>query len=882
MRVVTPYSANPAVGELSLQSFTVFPRPAITAVVPNTGPVEEVAIYGTNFGATQTELVWMMLGTKTLLVNSEYRFETPTMITGRARPQMAAAHVLAFTLMTSIQCPSLATPLAEFSFTVPTVVGATILLPAGGLVTITGTNFGSADYSTTGDAIAVTVEGLPCGFLRWVSGTEVQCRAPPGRGAFRNSTLRFAGHTVPFEVSYLPTFRLRKEAWPDGFPAVLVRSAEVRIEDYVVVDSPDEIAAVQVLENTNAVVFSNLPNFTWGAGGGGAANNVTLTYKASLSEVGTARLTVGVQTTKRGVVFTAPALLPEEEQQFTLTVDPYPPPSVTAAFPDSWSNCGGTYMTIYGSFLAETAADLQEVRVGPDACVRFDWLSAERVGCLRPKGSSGRFTVTSTVARTVYDKVAALNLVPTVRSLDPSWNHVLLETALTLRGENLGADAGDLVSVSLAGRPCGAVEWVSAGEVRCRLGAETRPAAAAVTVVSKVYCAGTTGSFEWLGPTVSAVEPASGVVAGGYVVTLLGERLGTPEAGSFSDVALGPVRCASASFLTATAVLCVAAPSVKASGLVATLRTAVGGAAASTALFAYTPNAPVITAVSPLVFVRSGGDPVTVYGSLWTYDETVPRQVYVGGVACQDTVWVSVNATVCLMPAYADVQDAGGQFGLFLPETDGVRGTPLQVTPTYYDVGVEFRWGLNRTNEDGEPLEVEVYLSVPCVLPVTVRLMVPDQTEARVVNSVTFESDSFDVPQTVTIVGVMDAWRDGDTEFGVVTLPTVSKDPYYDGNDPRDLTFVNGDSAPVITAVVPGLSFLAGRDVTIFGYNFDRNVSLDFSGVVVNNTDIVKILTRNAKWVPPANASGNATVEEMAAAAGVFRPEVQSPGAPAC
>lgn len=862
IRVITPYADNLATGVRTSTVYTVRPRPVVTSVTPLYGPIEDITIKGLNFGAAKADLISITLGGVPMVPNSDFTWINPTTISAVARNN-GTVGTFNFIVTTTTNCPSLPGPGTSFTFVSPNVTAVNIVTRNGGSITLSGYNFGSKAVVQGGVPPVVTVSGRPLNFPLWVNSNRITALASPGLGAFRNGTLKIGGFVVPFYLTYLPAFTLTRSMLP--FAPMVVRGPAASVSGFINIEAVDPIHSISISSLSNSIVLLSTPSFD---------SNRTLTYAPSTSKTGTAKATVVVKTISMGVIFTAPT--DPAGHSFELTVVPYPEPQITAVSPDSWSNCGGTTMTVWGQYLAETAADLRELLVGPSTCVVTTWVSDKEIRCLRPPGSSGRFTLTSTVGRSIYEKVATLTLAPIVASVDPAWNHAMMSTDLTVRGTNLGLDAADLKGVTLGTLVCATPVWVSGSEVRCKLPPLMRPGSLPITVDTVGFCSGTSGTFVWEPPVVTGVRPASDTILGGATVTIFGARLGSAMPNAFTAPTLAGQPCSlGLTFLTPTSIKCTTSPGgSKASGPVL-LTTAQGGLSLSTATFTFTPPVPSITAVAPTLFVRTGGDQVTVYGVLFIYQPDTPVAIFVGdGVPCTDPRRISQTSAVCSMPSFQDVADSGAPQGLFTPQIDGVMGPAFQATLSFFDKGIEFRWGSNMTNEDKGTVEVEVFLSLPPVDTVDVSLEVPNSAEARVVNRVvSFDTNTYDVPRTITIMGVMDARRDGFQDFDVITLPAVSTDPNFDRNNPLDFKLTNQDSKPVITAVKPRNSYLVGVPMTIFGYNFDRNLSLDFEGAVIRDRDITKIFTRNPLWVEPPpppkplNLSSNASSPAAAAAA---------------
>ena len=58
---------------------------------------------------------------------------------------------------------------------------------------------------------------------------------------------------------------------------------------------------------------------------------------------------------------------------------------------------------------------------------------------------------------------------------------------------------------------------------------------------------------------------------------------------------------------------------------------------------------------------------------------------------------------------------------------------------------------------------------------------------------VTFTTDNWDKPQTVTVTGVSDSVTDGNKLYTIVTSPAKSADPTFSGVDPSDVSVTNQD-----------------------------------------------------------------------------------------
>ncbi len=91
---------------------------------------------------------------------------------------------------------------------------------------------------------------------------------------------------------------------------------------------------------------------------------------------------------------------------------------------------------------------------------------------------------------------------------------------------------------------------------------------------------------------------------------------------------------------------------------------------------------------------------------------------------------------------------------------------------------------------------------------VTIDLSTSDDTEGTPSPAtLTFTTDNFAAPQTVTVTGVDDDLIDGNQIYMIVTGAASSSDPEYDGVDVADVTLTNvdNDSAGIIVTPTTGL-----------------------------------------------------------------------------
>ncbi len=126
-------------------------------------------------------------------------------------------------------------------------------------------------------------------------------------------------------------------------------------------------------------------------------------------------------------------------------------------------------------------------------------------------------------------------------------------------------------------------------------------------------------------------------------------------------------------------------------------------------------------------------------------------------------------------------------------------GAGVTVTPTT---------GL-ATDESGTTATFTVVLTAQPASDVTIAVSSSDTTEATAAPALlTFTNLNWNIPQTVTVTGVDDFIVDGPQPFTIVTGPTVSTDPGFNGLDVSDVNGINGDD-DIASIPVPGPGGLA-------------------------------------------------------------------------
>jgi len=116
------------------------------------------------------------------------------------------------------------------------------------------------------------------------------------------------------------------------------------------------------------------------------------------------------------------------------------------------------------------------------------------------------------------------------------------------------------------------------------------------------------------------------------------------------------------------------------------------------------------------------------------------------------------------------------------------------------------------TDEGGGSDTFTVVLDTSPGAEVTIALSSSDTGEGTVSpESLTFTSENWSTPQTVTVTGVDDGLNDGDIAYTVIVAPAVSEDGNYSGLDGSDVGVTNTDDDYVGIIVTPTSGLLTSR-----------------------------------------------------------------------
>ncbi len=286
-------------------------------------------------------------------------------------------------------------------------------------------------------------------------------------------------------------------------------------------------------------------------------------------------------------------------------------PAVTGISPTSGPTGGGTVLALTGSSF--TGASL--VLFGGAPAVSFVVNSATSISATAPAGVAGTIDVTVTTpqgssATSSSDQFSYTGTAPAVTAIAPASGPATGGTLVIISGSNFnGATAVTFGTTAAASFTVDHANQVTA----------TAPAGTAGTVHITVTtghgtsATSTADQFTYTSvsaPSISAVSPNAGPMAGGNLVTVTG----SPFTGT-TAVSFGSVPAASFTVISGTQIVAVS-PS-QPSGTVDIRVTTPGGTSSVVTAdqFTYSTTAPVLASVSPASGAAAGGTSVTIVGT---------------------------------------------------------------------------------------------------------------------------------------------------------------------------------------------------------------------------------------------------------------------------
>lgn len=438
-----------------------------------------------------------------------------------------------------------------FSYASPVVGGASWDAGgAGGVPTTGGTvvEVSGASLGTAASPPAVTVGGVPCEPLEFVSDALVRCPAPPGAGAGLVVALSLGGvqRAAPQLFSY------DAPAVAAVVPAASAGALRARGGERLTVEGsnfgPDSSGAARVLlgalecegpERDPGAPHSRL--FCTAPPGAGAGLAV--------------RVSAGGQ---------------EGDASGAAAVSYAAPRVYQAAGADGpLSTAGGTRVTLRGDDLGGTAeAASAAATVGGRNCTRTEWLSPELVVCVAPPGAGASLALSLAVGGQAppegFSSPLASYAAPSVESVRGGESR---GSPLTVDGASFGPGPPAFpLSLSVGGAPCEPTTYVSQTRALCGLPAALTGSGLGVVAeaggqASAPEAGAASARYSYPAPEVASTSPAALRPDRRRRVTVRGEWFGTGAGGvavtldgaacvELSLVSDGELSCTAPSFAT--------------------------------------------------------------------------------------------------------------------------------------------------------------------------------------------------------------------------------------------------------------------------------------------------------------------------------------------
>lgn len=487
--VVTLTAVSPAItatGNVNYTYAAVPTAPTITAVTPNRGPLaggENVTVTGTNLSGSTT----VRFGDNEAVVQSVAAGGTSMVVRVPAGTAVATVSVRA-----SNSAGAATLPRAYTYAAVPTITSvspSTVLVNGGGLITVSGSGFG-----TSGTPV-VTVGGRPATCVVRTSDTHLTAVAPDG----------FAG---PATVTVAPDTRGGTATATNAvtYTAAITTPTVTSIEP-----SSGITAGGTSVTITGTGFGSSTPLVRFGTACAAAiiSNSPTsIVAVAPPGTLGAVDLSVTMQT---GRVIASGG--------FTYTA----PPTFSAVSPNWGYSAGGASVTIVGRGFGDGTPTVTFDGVPATVTSSTD----EFIYVIVPPGATGAVNVIVTPqGGTPLPKVNAFTYrVPLVQSVLPEAGPESGGSTITITGEGFGSGTPQ---VTIGGVPATSIQLQSS----TRITAVTPPGTGAATVrVTPAQGTGTgalSGGYRYVPeirtPIITSSLPVRAPQAGGTLVTVLGEH----------------------------------------------------------------------------------------------------------------------------------------------------------------------------------------------------------------------------------------------------------------------------------------------------------------------------------------------------------------------
>jgi hypothetical protein len=414
----------------------------------------------------------------------------------------------------------------------------------GTVIDITGTNLGA-----NGLQLSITLGGIPCISVSWLSSTSAQCTSPPGVGGSHMIEMGIDGtaraNSGAFRFSY--DRPIIESVEPSIFSdsggdriAILGRNfGEVESRASQMVVQVGRIQCAQTSWVSDAELDCTVPP--------GALGNADVTVRIS----GQASVPFTVERVKPGSSTAPPRRAPPPP------VTPAPPAAgIIGIKPDHASPSGGDYISIFGTGFNSLDGD-PEIAFGRFGCYQSQVVSASELVCRLPAGvGSALRPSVSFPGQPIILGPANIFFsynAPMVTSVTPSKGSVLGGDMITMSGSNFGNGLSD-VQGYVGDNVCLESSYVSESEITCLTPhGSSHPQPLFVQVGGQLGTA-SRANFVFVGRMIDSVTPNHMRTAGGGRVVIKSTNFVKSD---FADVLIGGRRCNGSQWQSLNAVSCI-------------------------------------------------------------------------------------------------------------------------------------------------------------------------------------------------------------------------------------------------------------------------------------------------------------------------------------
>lgn len=399
--------------------------------------------------------------------------------------------------------------------------------------------------------------------------------------------------------------------------------------------------------------------------------------------------------------------------------------------------------------------------------------------------------------------------------------------------------------------------------------------------------------------SISGISPSSGIISGGYTVTLTGSNLDHVESVDFGGVPCTDVAAAG------SALSCTAPETITPGSVVVSVRGKARRSASTTFTYTLAPG-PTITSFSPTTSAVAGGTSIFIFGTGFATGATIT----IGGTPCTSSTVMSTTQIECEAPP-----KAASPYTIVVTNTDGTTvssptqisynaaptltsitpvvgpiggGTTLNITGTGFLSGAQIYLNFLSCNSEN----VITDTSMTCVTPATttagvytLRVVNPDGQTGTLSNAFTY----FSTPTISSISPTAGALAGGTTLTVNGTNFSTGATVFVGGVACAPVTFVSStrvtcptpgplagaqavtinnpgtpsatynsytyQDAPTVTSVSPSAGALGGNTlITISGTFFRSSATVTVGTAACTSVTVVNATTITCRT--PANSAG--------------------------